>query len=428
MYKKRVLKNGLRVITVPRPDTEAVTVLVLVGAGSRYENQRNSGVAHFVEHMMFKGTKRRPTTEIISRELDRYGADYNAYTGKDHTGYYIKIASEHLDLALDMLSDMLLHSRLDADEINRERNVILEEIKMYNDNPMMLAPELFERILFGAEHPLGRSIAGTAQTVSSMKRSQFLDFLKQNYTPRHSVIGIAGNFNGLSEEKLAKRVESYFSFSQKSSPAKPYQRLTSFPSRNRLLIHQKNTEQVQLTLGMPGYSYFHKERFAATLLSIILGGNMSSRLFIRVRERLGLAYFVRASADSYQDVGSFEIRAGVDPTKIDKAVTAIIREIRLAADRGVSARELKDAKEYVKGKMLLSLEDSSALAEWFARQEVLLGKMVTPHERLKELARVTREDVHRVAAQLFRKRFLYLSLIGPFDQSAVPHLKSLVER
>lgn len=424
MYQKYTLQNGLRVITVPRDDTESVTVLVLVGAGSRYETRRVNGVAHFVEHMMFKGTKKRPTTLDISRELDRYGADYNAYTGKDHTGYYIKINSDHIDLALDLLSDMLLNSRLDERELDRERGVIIEEIKMYNDNPLMHAPDLFERVLYGDRHQLGWSIVGTDKIISTIPRRALADFVSKQYRPRNMVVCVAGNFSGLrvganGRSLVHEHVGKYFHY--KNSGALHHsptaRRFSGFSSNRRILIHSKQTEQVQMILGTPAFSYKQRGRFALAILSVILGGNMSSRLFIRVRERLGLAYFVRADVSSYEDTGSFSIQAGVDPSKIDKAIRAIMKELSRVVRSGVTKQELANAKEFIKGKISLSMEDSSALAEWFGRQEILTGTIDEPRDRMKQLERVTREEVKGVAGKLLKNGKFYLSLIGPYDKS-----------
>lgn len=416
MYKKHILENGLRVLTVPREDTASVTVLVLVGAGSRYENRKNNGVAHFVEHMMFKGTKKRPNTLAISRELDKYGADYNAYTGKDHTGYYIRINSEHLDLALDLLSDMLISSKIDSLELDRERGVIIEEIKMYKDNPLMLAPDLFEQVLYGDKHQLGWSIAGTEKIISYIARKELTDFIAKQYRPSNMLVSLAGNFNGFSEEKVVALAEKYFRYKRGIPKSPSYKSYTGNGTKKHVLITSKESEQVQVMLGTHAYSYAQRDRFPLTLLGVILGGNMSSRLFIRVRERLGLAYFVRADVSQYQDAGSFSIQAGVDPSKLDKAIKAIMKELMRTTTAKVSERELRDAKEFIKGKTTLALENSSALAEWFGRQEILTGKIASPEARLKQLERVTREDLLRVAKKLFQNGKFYMSIIGPYER------------
>lgn len=417
MYTKETLSNGLRLITVPREDTQSVTVLVLVGVGSRHEKRGINGAAHFVEHMMFKGTRKRPTTLDISRELDRYGADYNAYTGKEMTGYYIKMNSDHLDLAVDLLSDMLLNSKFDSEEVVRERGVILEEIKMYNDNPLMHVPDLFEQILYGDKHQLGWSIAGPSKVIAQMPREDLVAFKKKHYVPSNMVVAIAGNVGTNGHSPVQKLVEEKFKFKKgatgKAPKAKAFSKNAS--SKN-VLLEQKETEQVQMIVGMPGLSMKARDRFALTLLSVILGGSMSSRLFIRVRERLGLAYYVRSEAGYYSDTGSFSVQAGVDPAKAEKALKAILAEFGRMKKSGVSKQELADAKEHVKGKMTLGMEDSSALAEWFCKQELFMGTSITPEQRLKQLEKVTREDILRLARKLFVSNKLYLSMISPYGK------------
>ncbi len=420
-YSYFTFSNKTRTFVVPRDDTASVTVLVLVGVGSRHEPVRWSGIAHFTEHMMFKGTKRRPTTLALSRELDRVGADYNAYTGKEYTGYYVRVDARHTDLAFDVLSDMLLRSLLDSRELDRERGVIEEEIKMYHDNPLMHAPDLFEKALYGKTN-LGRPIAGTPQSLARIDRAAIQEFMRRHYHGSNIVIAVAGNLQGKSPEQIARSVERHFAF---SGGARPQSRAATVRGGEGppVVYESRETQQAQVIIGVPAYPHRHRLRIPLAVLSTILGGNMSSRLFIRVRERLGLAYFVRSDVSSYKDTGSFSVHAGVDPGKTQRAVRAIMKEFWRIAEKGVRKQELADAQEYIRGKISLSLEDSAEIASWYARQELLVGTVETPQQRMRRIERVTRDDIQRVARQLFLRRSFHISLIGPFDEKFVQEIK-----
>jgi len=409
LYQKTTLKNGTRVIMVPSHDTQACTVLVLFEVGSRYENAKLAGASHFVEHMMFKGTKRRPTTMDISRDLDSVGADYNAFTGKDYTGYYIRLTAAKTELAIDMLHDMLFHSLYAHDECEREREVIKEEINMYEDNPMMMAEELLEQLVY--KGTLARQIAGTHTTMDGIGRAMLVKYRNEQYAPSKMIIAVAGKIGpevpGLLEATFGKVREP------KKKPA-GYPKSSLRRGGPRLALKFKETEQVQFTLGFPGFPYGHKKMAALSVLTTILGGGMSSRLFTEVRERRGLAYSVRASLSPYQDVGNVAIQAGLTKAKLDLGITVILKELGKAVKAGVTAEELTRAKEYIKGKTVLGLEESSALAEFFAKQELLQRKILTPEERLARVDAVTREDVKAVAREVFRTNGMSAALIGPF--------------
>lgn len=407
-FNKTIFNNGLRLITVPMPWTEAVTLLVLFGVGSRYEPAKLSGMSHFIEHMMFKGTKKRPNTLAISRELDRVGAEYNAFTSKDHTGYWIKISKNHFDLALDVLFDMLLDSKFDKDEFEREKGVISEEIKMYDENPLMHIENLFEKIIFDG-HPLCRDIAGTEKIISAVSRDELVGFKKSFYRPEDTVIVAAGNLN----KKSFSQIEKYgLRFQAESKTARRSDQF-SFKKRDSVLLHYQKVDQAQLALGFPAYHYLHLHLPALKLLSVILGGSMSSRLFTEVRERRGLAYFVRSEVDSYSDTGSFKIRAGIDVGRIEEAIKVIIRELKKIC-RGVSAKELANAKEFIRGHLALGLEDSNEQADWCGKQELLMGQIKTPKEKMSEIDKVNLREIKFVANDVIKKDFLRCALIGPF--------------
>lgn len=406
-FRKKILPNGLRVISVPVEGTEAITLLVLFGVGSRYENLRFNGASHFIEHMMFKGTPKRPTTMDISRPLDRIGADYNAFTAKDHTGYWIRAAKKHFPLISDVLFDMLLNSKFEAQEVERERQVILEEIKMYQENPLMHIDDLFDSLVF-AGHPLGWNIAGTKETMAGIGQKELLDFKKDFYNPKNAVIVVAGKVDKDVSWQMEKHMRDFGAFGKKrQSPA------FNFKKTKPVEVYRQKVDQVQLALGFPAYDFESKKLPALRLLNVILGGNMSSRLFIEVRERRGLAYFVRSEIDSFSDIGSWKVRAGLDASRIEEAAKIIVAELEKIR-QGVTEKELQDAKEFIKGKTILSLEDSAAQAEWCGKQELLTDKILTPKQKMDEQEKVTLFDVKKVAQELIRKEKLRCALIGPW--------------
>jgi len=404
--------GGLRLILAPLKETKAVTVLVLIKVGSRYEPTRIAGISHFLEHMMFKGTARRPNTLALSRELDRYGAEYNAYTAKDHTGYWIKINAEHLDLALDMLADMLFNSKLDQKEITREKGTIIEEINMYEDNPIMALDFCLDRIIFRG-NTLAADEAGTKETVRAMNQKKMIAYRRSHYFLHNMVLVISGNFDKNRCEFLVKKY-----FTQKATDKKKtgFKKFKSIQKKPQIALKFKETEQVHLALGFLGPSYLARNLIASQLLMIILGGSMSSRLFINIRERQGLCYYIKAGLNVYQDVGNAVIYAGLDKSRIKEAVSLILLELKKIKDKGVTSEELNRAKEFIKGKLILELEDSSAVAEWYGRQELLLGKILTPEEKIKEIEKINKKDIISAAKEIFQRQKMNLALIGPYKE------------
>lgn len=410
MFQRKVLKNGLRFLTSPISGTEAATILVLCKVGSRCETREQNGVSHFIEHMMFKGTKRRPETIDISRDLDSVGAEYNAFTSRDNTGYYIKIEQDKIELALDMLSDMLRNSKFDEKEIGRESGVISEEIRMYEDNPLMFIEDLLEETMFG-DHPLGRKISGDVATVKSFNRKMMLEYRDKFYQPNNTVLALTGKF----DDKAVALAEKYFG--EPGVKVKPSFKKFEFgksESKPKLKVQFKETEQAQLAIGFPGYSHFDPEHYALQILSIILGGYMSSRLFISIREKRGLCYFIKSYANVYEDTGNLIIQSGLDKTRITSAIGAIFEELDKVVRGGVTEEELSRAKECVKGRLVLALEDSSQVADWYAKQELLLGEILTPEEKLKKVFAVTAGDIKKVAKDVIQKKKMSIALIGPF--------------
>lgn len=418
--KPIVLTNKTRVHLVPFSGTQAVTVLVLFRVGSRNEALPVWGGSHFVEHLMFKGTTRRPKTLDISRILDQYGAEYNAYTGKDVTGYYVKIDAAQAATAVDLLHDMLFHSKFDATEMTREKKVIIEEIKMYEENPLMHLEDLLEEAMFDG-HTLGRNIAGTAKSMMDMKRADVLAYRDHFYRPENMVVVLAGkvpvNTRGLIEKTFGRvKGQTSTSAPRVVGPSLPAVEAAFEPRKTmRVRIQNKPVEQIPLAFGFPTVGRGHKDSEAIKLLASILGGTMSSRLFVEVRERRGLCYSIRAASDAYDEVGTFQIRAGLDRARLALASKVIWSEIQKVVRAGVTARELAMAKDHVRGATTLSLEDSSDRAEFYGRQELFLGSVKSPEEKLKAFDRVTRADVHRVARAIFVKSRMSVSAIGPFE-------------
>lgn len=323
MHKLLKLKNGLNCILAPLHETEAVTVLVLVKVGSRYESNKINGISHFIEHLLFKGTKRRPTSLHLTKELDSLGAEYNAFTDKDHTGYYIKVHKRHLAQAVEVVSDMLFNPLFEEKEINRERGVIIEEIKMYEDNPLMYIGDVLERAMF-QEHPLGNRISGPQSNLRTINRKEILDYYKKYYFTSNLIIGLAGNFTEAEGKILAEK-----NFGQhKLNPVKDdFKKFSDQQNKLQINIETRDSQQVQLALGFMAYKRTDPKIYPLSLLAVILGGSMSSRLFTAIREKRGLAYFVRASTTLYEDVGALDIQAGLDQNRLVAALKVLKDEL-----------------------------------------------------------------------------------------------------
>lgn len=412
MVKKTNLGSGLRLITKQLPGTQSVTVLVMVGAGSRYEKKEINGISHFLEHMFFKGAERYKNTKEVSEAIDSVGGDFNAFTGKEYAGYYVKVAAEKLDVALDVLSDMLINARLDPVEIDKERGVILEEYNMYQDTPMYQIGWDFEKLIFG-DQPLGWDQVGTKELISSVTQKQFFTYLNNLYTPDNTVVAVAGNF---APDELKAKVEKFFVFpasrTQKALKFDPY---LGGKRENRVWLRNKKTEQAHVVAGYPSCAANSPDYFAARLLSVIMGGNMSSRMFLSVREAQGLAYYINTATDEYEDIGTISTNAGVSVEKIDQAILSIVKEYDKAAREGVSAGELEKAKSYLKGKIVLRLEDSEEYAHLIGKYELLQGKQMSLEDLEKAIDTVSLEQVNRVSAELFRPELLNLAVIGHYE-------------
>ena len=413
MYKKTTLKNGLRIITVPMKNTQAVTVLVLVGTGSKYETEEINGISHFLEHMFFKGTKKRPNKLAIAETLDRVGGIYNAFTGKEYTGYFAKVDFRHFDLALDWVSDIFLNSKIPKEEIEKERGVIIEEINMYLDTPMAYIGDLWEKLLYGNQ-PAGWLTLGRKETVKKLKRQQFLDYLKKHYTAPNTIVCVAGNIDRKSAENKIKR---YFKNIRAVLP-KPKLKVVEKQTQPGCLVYFKETDQTHLCLGVRGYDLFSPKKYAQAVLATILGGSMSSRLFLSIREERGLAYYIKTSTETYTDTGYLVTSAGLRNQKVGEAISLILEEYKQIREKGVSQKELQKAKDYLKGTLSLSLESSDAQASFYTSQELLAGKILTPEQECQNIDQVSRDDIIRVAREIFKPEKLNLAMIGPFKDKA----------
>ena len=402
-------ESGLRLVSIPMEGTKTVTVLVLVGTGSKYETKEINGISHFLEHMMFKATTKRPGKMDIARELDAIGAEYNAFTGKEYTGYYAKASMEKLDTIMDVVFDIFLNSKLAQEDIDTERGVIVEELNMYRDMPQRYVGDLFEKLLYG-DQPAGWDIGGEKETVMSLKREQFVDYFNSHYVAKNTIIAVAGNVD---PEVVKKKAGEYFSVIRDGHL------VTKLPvvekqSEPGLLVHFKETDQTHFHLGFRSFNMYDERKYALGVLGTVLGGGMSSRLFEEVRDKRGLAYYVGASNDTATDAGYFMIKAGVNNEKVYDAIKVVMDEIRKIKDNGITQEELQRAKDNISGSMALGLEHSDAVANAYAGPVLFENKVLTPEEELGKIKKVTLEDVHKVAKEVFENNKLNLAVIGPF--------------
>ncbi len=408
-FERQTLPNGLRLLTAPMAQAQSVSCFVMLAAGSRYETRETSGIAHFAEHMFFKGTERRPSARDIAGEVDAIGGEFNAFTGKEYTGYYVKCAAEHRDVALDVIVDMIRHSKFDSAEIDREKGVIVEEMNMYYDTPRDFIDGVYEELVYG-DHPLGWDIIGRKETVRGATRETFLDYLGQWYKPSRMVVGVGGRIG----DDLAGRVEQLLGDIEDGPTGTPQPALASVNGA-RVKVHTKQSDQAHICLGVRSRPIVDPDRYVLMVLSTVLGGGMSSRLFTEVRERRGLAYYVFATNHSYTDAGSLYAQAGVDIERIDDAVGTVAAELRKIATDAVPDDELRKAKNFAKGRFVLQIESPHGLLMFGLRREVLEGRVPEPDEVLAGVESVTAEDVQRVAQELIDDHALRLAVIGPFD-------------
>jgi predicted Zn-dependent peptidase len=406
----RRLPGGARMIVEAMPERQSASVVLMFAGGSRLEDDRLAGVSHFIEHLYFKGTARRPTSKEIADAIEGVGGFINASTDKELTAYWARVPSEHISLGLDVLFDIVTNSRLDPADVERERMVILEELRMYQDQPQDLVQNLFEELIWPG-HPLGRDIAGTEESVSRLDRDDILEYADAHYRLPNLVIGAAGALDVAATTADVTRNLSLrpdLNGAVNASSPGPL-------DGPRVLVRRRNTEQAHICLGTRAFSYLHPDRYAFDLLGTVLGEGMSSRLFLNIRERLGLAYDVHSFSQKHRDTGYLGVYIGVDPKKAVDAVNAVMAELRGLADAEVAGEELARAKEFTKGRLRLELETTNGVAFWLTYQESLLGEIKTIEEELVLVDEVTAADVRRVAEEVLRAP-IQMSVIGPFTR------------
>jgi predicted Zn-dependent peptidase len=413
VFERQTLDNGLRVVTANMPQVQSVTCMIMLAAGSRYETPETNGIAHFAEHMFFKGTERRPTARDIGMEVDSLGGEFNAFTSKEYTGYYVRCAADYRDQALDVLVDMLRNSKFDPEEIEREKGVIVEEMNMYYDTPRDFIGGVYDELLYG-DQPLGWEVIGRKETVRAATHDTFLGYVDRWYKPERMVVGLGGRLEGNpleSVERLLGDLEA------RDTGAPPAVELEG-NGGPRVRVHEKDSDQAHLCLGVRSYPISHPDRYVLMLLATVLGTGMSSRLFSEVRERRGLAYYVFAHNQSYTDAGSLYSQAGVDINRADEAVETIAREFRRIAEEEVPGEELEKARALAKGRFVLRLENPHGMTMYGLSREVLEGKAEEPEGVLAGLDAVTAADLSRVAQEVIGSNGINLALIGPFDDAA----------
>jgi len=411
-FKRTILENGIRLITIPMPSIASATVLVMIGTGSRYEISENNGISHFLEHMSFKGTKKRPTAREIVSIIDSMGGQWNAFTGKEVTGFFVKSAASHLDISLDIISDILINSTFPKEELEKERGVIIEEINMYEDTPIRDIPDVYERLVFG-DNALGWNTGGRKEVIRKVSREDFVDYVEKHYSPSNMSVIVAG---GIHPEKTIEMVKKYFS-EMKPFDTLGYEKVVVKQDKPRAYLKKKKTEQVHLALGVLGPSLKSPERYPLAVLATILGGGGSSRLFNEIREKRGLAYYVRTMPQHYLDNGTFTTFSGLNKEKIDEAIKVILEEHRIIKENAltIGKDELIKTKEMLKGHLVLELEDSRNVAAFFGEQEILEETIETPEEAMKKIDDVTNEQLHDMAKKYFLGSHLNLAIIGDFE-------------
>ncbi len=406
-YNKTKLKNGLTIIITPMKGSPSVTVLVTVSAGSKYETKEINGLSHFLEHMCFKGTERRPKAIDISRELDSLGAQNNAFTSQEYTGYFAKAHPKNFSKILDIVSDMYLNPLFDEKEIEKEKGVIIEEINMYEDMPHRIVGDIFMEAMYG-DQPAGWNIAGTKENVRGMTRDDFLKYRKANYVAGGTTVLVAGDIN---ERKAIEEVKKYF---QNIPAGKKSGKLKIVEEQTKpvIKIKHKETDQTHIVLGVRTYDAKNSKNHPLHILNALLGQGMSSRLFQKLRDEMGVGYYVRSGIDEFTDHGFLAVSTGVDNLRVGEVISAVLGEMKKLAIEKISEAELKKAQDYMIGNMYLSLESSDAVAWDCAGQFLLTGKMLTPAEFEEKIKKVTTKDIQKVAQEIFNDNRLNMAIVG----------------
>lgn len=410
MYKLTTLPNKLKVISYNMPEAHGVTTGIFVATGSRFETDRLAGISHFIEHMLFKGTPQRPTPADISRAIEGIGGYTNAATSQDYTFFYNRVPSRHSSTAMEVLSDMLNNSLFNQDAIQRERGVILEELNMYLDTPIRYIYDLIMHTLWPSSS-LGRDVIGTRQSIKSLKRPDFISYLHSHYQPSNMVIAAAGKIN---HNQLVAQAKQYFGH-HKPKARPEFKAAPVSQARSQVRIYNKSTDQIHLALALPSLPRGHRSEATLAVLDAILGSGMSSRLFLNIREQQGLCYSINTFTEKFADAGIFGMTAGLNSARIDAAITAIISELKLISTEPVSSSELKKTKEYMRGSFSLQMDNTDNMAIWHGSQALFYPSIKTPQQKIKELLKVSQNDILKLAKQLFNSKRLNLALIGPFQ-------------
>jgi predicted Zn-dependent peptidase len=411
--KKKILKNGLRIVTIPMKDNPTVTVLVLVGTGSDYETKKINGISHFLEHMCFKGTVKRPTAQSISHELDALGAQYNAFTDHEMTGYYAKSDAKNFKKIFDVVSDIYLNSTFPEAEMEKEKGVIIEEINMYEDMPSRHVQDMFQEVLYG-DQPAGWNIAGPKENIKAMTRDDFVKYKASHYVAESTVIIVCG---AITEKEVHAEVAKHFKDVHTNSKGKKVKTRES-QAKPSVLIKHKQTDQTHFVLGVRSFDLFDPRNAALQVLGGVLGAGMSSRLFNKLREEMGVAYYVRAYNDASLDHGSFQISAGVNNARTEEVLIEILKECALLVKEKVSEQELSKVKSFLIGNTKLSLEATDDIANFYGSQELLKKEIKTLEERIKKIQAVTSSDIQKIAKKIFVTKNLNLAIIGPYKEKA----------
>jgi predicted Zn-dependent peptidase len=406
-YTKTTLPNGLRVITSPMPHTRSVAVSIYVGAGSRYETSPEAGISHFIEHLCFKGTEKRPSSQLVSETIDGVGGVLNAATDREYTVYYAKVARPHLEIAIDVLTDLVQSPLFDATEMEKERKVVQEELASLADSPGQQADQMLDEMLW-PDQPLGWDIGGTEQSVGALSRDMVLDYAHRQYVPNNMVVSVAGN---VGEDEVIELLSANLASMQPGLPQSWFP-ASDGQSQPACRMLSKRTEQTHIALGMQALPLGHPDRYAIDLLSVLFGESMSSRLFMELRERLGLCYDVNSYVSHFLDTGSFGVYAAVDPTNGPKTVGALMAELRRLAD-GIPDEELTKARELAKGRLLLRMEDTRSVSGWLGGQEILTGSIRSAEDVVERLDAVTPQDLQRVIETILKRDKLNLAVVGP---------------
>lgn len=408
-YKKSRLDNGIRVVTEKIPYVRSVAIGIWVGAGSRYESCDLGGISHFIEHLLFKGTQKRNAKEI-AEALDSVGGYLNAFTSKEYTCFYARVLDEHIDLALDVLSDMVLNSKLNEKDIEKERQVIIEEIKIYEDTPDEMIHDVFCQTIW-QDHPLGRPVLGTEDSLNSITRNDLLNYLNQFYIPENIVIAITGN---VEHDEIFEKISIFFNHLENKKLNK---KTTKPKDKSRIYNYFKDTSQMQICLGTRGLGQSHPKLYELLILNNILGGGLSSRLVQKIREERGLSYSVFSYHSSFSDTGLFNIYAGTRPENYQEVISLILEEISNIYEKGITEKELINTKEQLKGNLFLGLESISSRMTRLGRSELCLNKIKSPEEVIKNIVKVTREDIYNLVKTLFKKDSFSLATIGPLKNT-----------